>query len=67
MQMTIYDMGIANGNENGIKVLIELCCEFALSKDEIIGRLMEKFKLDESLALEYYEKHTKLSVAGYDK
>jgi len=63
-QMTIYDMGIAKGNENGIKALIKLCHEFNLSAEEIVRQIAEKFELDEVTATEYYEKYADSSAEG---
>lgn len=59
MRMSIYDQGIEQGikqeKSNSIRLFIELCREFALSRENIILRLMKNFNLDEAAATDYYQ------------
>ncbi len=57
VQMNIFEIGIEHGKEEGIKVLVETCAEFGLSKSDTCRRVEEKFLLSSSEAEEYLEKY----------
>ena len=56
---SILEEGREEGRQEGIRALVESCKEFGISKENIIEKLKEKFKLDEENAQIYIEKYWK--------
>lgn len=48
--------GIQRGREEGIQALIQDNIEIGISKEQIIGKLQKRFRLDRTQAEEYYDK-----------
>lgn len=53
----LYNDGIAEGVEQGIKALIETCLDFGESKEKTISRIREKFTVSEECLQEYISKY----------
>lgn len=45
-----------------IQNTVELCCDFGISKEITIKKLMQKFNMSEQVANEVYEKYASVSV-----
>lgn len=54
---TAIDAIYNNGVEEGIKVLILTCCEFGLSREEIVERITKNCSVTAELAKEFVEKY----------
>ena len=59
-----FEVGYESGYEDGVlsgsvKTYIEDCQEFAVTKENALMRLMEKFSLDQATAEDYLEKYWK--------
>ena len=51
----IREEGVQEGISQGIKALVETCKELGHSKEEIAGKLVQKFTLSQSEAEKYVE------------
>lgn len=63
--------GYEEGQENGIRVLIETCQELGLSREEILSKILKKYVISEKTAIEFLEKYgveaKKVSIYEYDE
>lgn len=55
----LYNSGIEQGIEAGIRVLIETCREFGVEREEIMKRIEQKFSVTKEAALKYMEQYEK--------
>lgn len=54
-----YEEGIAQEQENGIRILMEEYAELEVAKDSVIERIRSKYSISEEKATEYLEKYWK--------
>lgn len=55
----LYQDGVKEGREAGIRGVIELCQEFGMTKEETVKKLEEKCSMEEETALKYLEEYWK--------
>ena len=54
-----YEQGFQEGQEAGIEAFVELCCEMGLTEGDCCNKIIEKYHLPQTRAMEYTRKYWK--------
>lgn len=59
IEMTIWEMGVEQGREEGIQALITACMNFGVAQDKVKEQIVEQFSVSEEKAQEYIDLYWK--------